>query len=68
MRLKEITPKTLMCVVGACPAVYETDRGTIILVGCRLAADAVADLLPNRVAPHEAAIEVPRELLANLMK
>jgi hypothetical protein len=46
---------------GQCPALYTTDRGTIVVQGDRVTdPDAIADL--RDLAPHETAVEVPREL------
>lgn len=68
MRLTEITPESMRCIIGSCPAVYETDRGTIVLIGKRLDSRTMAQLLPGKVAPHEEAIEVSRELLLDLTR
>lgn len=47
---------------GSCPALYTTDRGTIVVQGARLTdPDALADL--RNIADHETAVEVPSELL-----
>ena len=46
---------------GACPTLYETDRGTIVVQGLRLTdAEALADL--RDILDGETAVEVPREL------
>ncbi|HOZ46600.1 MAG TPA: hypothetical protein PLO37_06595 [Candidatus Hydrogenedentes bacterium] len=65
MRIREITPEPLKCIVGACPAVYETDRGTFILIGRQL---DVAQLLPGKVGSEETAIEIPQELLTDFCR
>ena len=45
---------------GACPTLYETDRGTIVVQGLRLTdAEALADL--RDILDGETAVEVPRE-------
>lgn len=56
----------MMCIVGACPAIYETDRGTILLVGARLDPKDVEAFLAGKVAPHEEVIEIPKELISRL--
>lgn len=66
MKLRNITPKALQCIIGSCPAIHETDRGTIIVIGTRLDAAYVAELLPGKVDAHEEAIEVPCELLNDI--
>ena len=66
MKIREITPEGLRCVLGACPAVYESDSGTIVLIGRRLDALAVAELLPGKVGSDEVAVEIRREFLPGL--
>ena len=66
MKLKNITPKPLQCLIGSCPAIYLTDRGTAVVIGRRLDSAIVSELLPGKVGIQEEAIEIPRELLNNL--
>ena len=60
MRLQKIGG----CDDGTCPAVYATDRGTVVVQGAVvLDPDALATMnLPD----HETAVEVPASLLATL--
>ncbi|MFF3669251.1 hypothetical protein [Microtetraspora malaysiensis] len=52
---------------GACPSLYETDRGTIVVQGMELVdADARADL--RHVLDGETAVEVPKELLVEIAR
>ncbi len=52
---------------GACPSLYETDRGTIVVQGMELVdTDALADL--RHVLDGETAVEVPRELLVEIAR
>ena len=53
------------CVGGGCPAVYETDQGTYLVVGRRLSAEEKAKVSIDAI---EDALEVPAELLASLVK
>ena len=47
---------------GNCPAVYATDRGTVVVQGWKVEdRDALADL--RDLADNETAVEIPRELL-----
>jgi hypothetical protein len=47
---------------GTCPAVYETDRGTLAVQGRLLIdSDALGDCV--NLASDEAVVEIPRELL-----
>jgi hypothetical protein len=52
---------------GACPSLYETDRGTIVVQGLTLTdPEAKADL--RHVLHGESAVEVPRELLIEIAR
>nr|SBO98856.1 hypothetical protein BN4615_P8372 [Nonomuraea gerenzanensis] len=52
---------------GACPTLYETDRGTIVVQGLQLTdAEALADL--RDVLDGETAVEVPRELITEIAR
>ncbi|MBN6051999.1 hypothetical protein JYK22_08650 [Nonomuraea sp. RK-328] len=52
---------------GACPTLYETDRGTIVVQGLRLTdPEARADL--RAVLDGEDAVEVPRELIIEIAR
>ena len=65
-KLREITPAHLRCLVGACPAVYETDDGRLLIIGKTLSPEAASLLPPGKVGPGEAVIEISRALIANL--
>lgn len=66
MKIRNITPEKMLCVVGACPAIYETDRGTIVIIGKRLPQKDVNLLLSGKVDTQEEVIEIPRELLSDI--
>ncbi|WP_214319854.1 hypothetical protein [Nonomuraea sediminis] len=52
---------------GACPTLYETDRGTIVVQGLTVIdPEALADL--RDVLDGESAVEVPRELLTEVAR
>ncbi|WP_308250876.1 hypothetical protein [Nonomuraea rhizosphaerae] len=52
---------------GACPTLYETDRGTIVVQGLQLTdKEALADL--RDVLDGETAVEVPRELITEIAR
>ena len=48
------------CDGGSCPAVYETNRGTYVIIGRRMKAEEKEGL---PIAGIEDALEVPRELM-----
>lgn len=60
MRLQKIGG----CDDGTCPAIYATDRGTVVVQGSRVTdPDALATM---NLPAHETAVEVPVSLLAQL--
>ncbi|MEK7538729.1 MAG: hypothetical protein AAB552_02715 [Patescibacteria group bacterium] len=59
MKLLDITPAKFSCVLGMCPGVYASDNSYVV-VGKQIDASRH---LPGRVAPHEQAVEIPKELL-----
>lgn len=66
MKLIEITPESLCCVIGTCPAVFETDSGSYVLIGKVVKDGDSAALLAGRIGPDEVAIEIPKEFLSRL--
>ncbi len=66
MQLRERTPKQLQCAAVMCPAVFESDRATFVLIGRKLKAEELNGDLVGRIGADEIAIEVPRELLASI--
>jgi hypothetical protein len=52
---------------GACPTLYETDRGTIVVQGLEVTdPEALADL--RDILDGETAVEVPRELITEIAR
>ena len=58
---KELTPKGMGCIVGACPAIFETSKGSYALIGKKLNAKALG--ISHRVGKDELLIEIPRGLI-----
>jgi len=50
----------MRCGGGGCPAVFETEQGTFLIVGRRLSPGEKAELPMDRI---EDALEIPRDLL-----
>lgn len=65
MNLVEKTPESLVCLIGQCPAIFETDRGTYVVIG-----QIVQDLegIKGRIGKNEIAIEIPQKLLAGITR
>jgi hypothetical protein len=66
MKLHEITPPEFICQnCSACPAVFETDNNSYVIIGKKLSADAQAQLRA-RIADDEFVIEVPKGMIDKL--
>lgn len=63
IKAKEINKTNVSCGIGACPSVFKTNRGTVIVVG---SVPANADLplsVRKKMGKGEMAIELPAEIL-----
>ena len=63
INLNELTPPSMQCVVGACPAIFETDRETYIIIGKQLTSEQIQEYFNEKVNSNETAIEVPKKLI-----
>jgi hypothetical protein len=61
MKLKDVTPKKFACLAGGCPAIFETDRGTCLIIGTKV--ESAESLLAGRIGLNETVIEVPVEII-----
>jgi hypothetical protein len=66
MKTREITPREYLCIVGACPAAFATDRDTVLLVGKLVKDPSAVGVHPERLTSEEAMIEVPVGFLSAL--
>ncbi|MDE1151817.1 MAG: hypothetical protein PW788_04690 [Micavibrio sp.] len=65
MKLNDITPEAFVChTQTCCPAVFETDAGSYVIIGKKLSIEAQA-LVEGRVGADEFVIEIPKGMLAN---
>ena len=64
--LKEITPLHLRCGMGACPAIYETEDGKLVVVGKR-APSELSQELQGRVSDDEGAVIISRDYFRNVL-
>ncbi len=63
MKIKEITPAEFVChSASCCPAVFETENSSYIIIGKKLSVSAAAQLA-GRVGDDEFAIEVPKFMI-----
>ncbi|MFC1513609.1 hypothetical protein ACFL5P_01235 [candidate division KSB1 bacterium] len=63
----EKTPAVYNCVAYACPSVFETNRGTYIIVGKKVNMKEIAQDIKNKIGAGEAGIEVPKGLITELI-
>ncbi len=63
LRITEVTPSSMHCGIGSCPAIFKTDHDTFIIIGSRLNPRQTKQLFPGKLGSGEVAIEVPKELL-----
>ena len=61
--LKDKTPPEFVCAVAACPAVFETDDGRLVLVAKRAGAQIKAAVPASRIGEDEILVEIPKSLL-----
>ena len=59
--IRELTPKEMYCSTGLCPAIFETDENSYVLIGKKIDADKLG--IGKRVADDEVVVEVPRRLI-----
>jgi len=64
MKVKEITPKAFACACGACPAVFETDRGTYLIIVTGV--NSAKNLLTSKIGRDETAVDVPASLIQEI--
>ena len=62
----EKTPAGFYCVVATCPSIFETDKGTYIIVGKKLSSKEVSQEVKNKIGDGEIAVEIPKGLLDEL--
>ena len=65
MKLREITPPEMACVVGPCPAVFESeDQQEIVLIGRKTSHPELA----HRVADNEELVSISKEMLVKALQ
>jgi hypothetical protein len=64
MKLKDITPEAFACgnCGCGCPAVFETENNSYVIIGKKLSASAL-EQLTGRIADDEFAIEVSKGMI-----
>ena len=63
MKLRNVTPEAFIChSQTCCPAVYETENNSYLIVGKKLSVDA-EKMLEGKVGADEYVIEVPKGMI-----
>ncbi len=63
---KELTPASMYCAAGGCPAIFETNRQSYILIGKKIDPEKLG--ISERIGKGEVLIEIPKELIDNKRK
>ena len=67
MLVVDKTPAVSRCVAYTCPSVFETNRGTYIIIGKKLNQKEISQEIKNKIGVDEIGIEVPKELITELI-
>ena len=59
--ISEVTPKELYCGISSCPAIFETNKDSYILIGKNGKAKKLG--ISKRVGKDEFVVEVPKKLI-----
>ncbi len=65
MKMKDVTPLAFSCWCGGCPVIYETDRGTFLIIGSKVESPEKSGLL-DKIGQNEEIIEVPAGLIREI--
>lgn len=65
-KIVEITPNKLRCALLSCPSVFETDKGTLLIIGKKLDKESVPNEVKRKIGSDEMVIEVPKNLITEL--
>lgn len=61
MKIKDVTPVSFSCKGASCPAIYETDSGTYLIIGKKV--ESSEAILPGKIGQNETMVEVPVDLI-----
>ncbi len=69
MKLTEITPVEMRCgsCSCGCPAVFESDNNSYVIIGKKLDAATVSQL-QGRIADDEFVVEISKDMLAKALR
>jgi len=61
----ELTPRALRCSLGACPSVYKTQQGKLVIIGKKPSRE-ITETIENKIGDDEWAIVIDPELLSDI--
>jgi hypothetical protein len=61
----ELTPTALRCTLGACPSVYKTQQGKLVIIGKRPSLE-ITETIKNKIGDDEWAIVIDPDLLTDI--
>jgi hypothetical protein len=64
-RIRDITPSHLRCSLGACPAIYASEDGNLVIVGKKPSKE-VLQQLEGKVGEDEFVVTISPELIGGL--
>ncbi len=67
LEVNEIKAVPMGCAFGGCPAIFETNRKTFIIIGKKLEQKQENEFLNGRIGMDEEAVEVPKDLIIKLL-
>jgi hypothetical protein len=63
-KLTDITPEEYRCSIGACPAIFRTPEGQLVIIGKRYINESIA----HKIGIDEAAVTIPKDILKRALK
>lgn len=61
----ELTPESFRCSMGACPSVYKTKLGKLVIIGKKPSRE-ITETIENKVGDDEWAIVIDPRLLSDI--
>lgn len=63
IKATEITSKEIRCGIGACPAIFRTNRKTVMVIGSVPAVNEIPRNVRNKMGKGEMVVEIPLDSL-----
>jgi len=63
--IREVTPAKYACIIGPCPAIFETENEYLI-VGRQVPREEMNEAVENKVGPQETVVAVPKGIIRKI--